>query len=475
MLATMQPPAVSRSVALVAAATIIVLLATAHRYGYHRDELYFLAIGAHPAWGYVDQPPLVPLLAASMDRVGGGSLTVLRLPSALAMGAVVVLAAKMAEEFGGDQRAQFLAALATAASAFPIAVGHLVSTSTYDLLWWTLLTWLLVRALRDGGRVWLWIGLVAGIALQTKPLVLLFLGCVLLSMIGHRELRSRWPWLAALIAGAIWMPNLIWQIQHDLPVLEMSRALSAGSSATSEPRWLIVPFQFVLAVPIWSLGLWHLWRSPAMKPWQRLGLAYILALVVVLIVGGKPYYVAGFFPLLLAAAATWTSSRPPTARRSVVATVVSFAAVGVVLFLPVLPARWLPHTPIPAINSDAGETIGWPRFVATVGDTYASTGADVIIADNYGEAGSMLHYRPDIPTVSPHNSLYDVAQPSSSDQLAVVVGFDKADLDFCDSLVLADVIDNGIDLDNEEQGKPVWLCRTSAAWLSVWPTLRHIG
>lgn len=475
MLANMQQPAASRGVAFVAAATIIVLLASAHRYGYHRDELYFLAIGQHPSWGYVDQPPLVPLLAAAMDRLGNGSLTVLRLPSALALSAVVVLAAKVAREFGGGKGAQVLAAVATAVSSFPIAVGHLVSTSTYDLLWWTLLSWLLVRALHDGGRVWLWIGLVAGIALQTKPLVLLFLGCVLLSLIGHRELRSRWPWIAALIALTIWMPNLIWQIRHGLPVLEMSRALSGGSSATSEPRALILPFQLVLAVPIWTLGLWHLWRNPHMKPWRRLALAYGLALLVVLIAGGKPYYVAGFFPLLLAAAAVWTAGRPPKTRRSVAAVIAGFAVVGVLLFLPVLPARWLPYTPIPAINTDAGETIGWPRFVATVADAYYRSGADVVIADNYGEAGAMLHYRPDIPTVSPHNSLYDEGPPVPSAELAVMVGFDEADLNFCDSLVVTDVIDNGLDLDNEEQGESVWLCRTTSDWTSVWPALRHIG
>ena len=144
-----------RGIALVAVTTVIILLAFAHRYGYHRDELYFIAIGQQPAWGYVDQPPMVPLLAAAMDRLGDGSLTLLRLPSALALGCVVILAAQIAREFGGDGRAQILAAGATAASAFPIAVGHLVSTSTYDLLWWTLLSWLLVRALRDGGIGWL--------------------------------------------------------------------------------------------------------------------------------------------------------------------------------------------------------------------------------------------------------------------------------------------------------------------------------
>ena len=315
----------------------------------------------------------------------------------------------------------------------------------------------------------------AGIALQTKPLVLLFLGSVLLSLIGHRALRSRWPWLAAVLALAIWMPNLLWQIQQDFPLLEMSRSLSGGSSATSQPRWLIVPFQFVLAVPIWTVGLWHLWRAPALTPWRRLAPAYLIALLVVLVTGGKPYYVAGFFPLLLAAASVWVIEGTPRARRVATGTITWFAVVGVVLFLPLLPARWLPYTPILDINTDAGETIGWPAFVATVGQVHDDNDAEIVIGDNYGEAGAMLYYRPDIDTFSPHNSLHDLGPPPADARLAVMVGFEDDELEFCDSLDQAGVIDNGLDVDNEEQGQTVWLCRTTADWATVWPSLRHLN
>ncbi|MGC1207765.1 MAG: hypothetical protein WA880_07410, partial [Ornithinimicrobium sp.] len=187
------------------------------------------------------------------------------------------------------------------------------------------------------------------------------------------------------------------------------------------------------------------------------------------------YYVVGFFPLLLAAASVWVIEGSPRARRVAMGTITWFAVVGVVLFLPLFPARWLPYTPILDINTDAGETIGWPAFVATVGQVHDENDAEIVIGDNYGEAGAMLHFRPDIDTFSPHNSLYDVAQPPASAQLAVMVGFEEDELEFCDSLEQKGSIDNGLDVDNEEQGQTVWLCATTADWTLVWPRLRHLN
>ncbi len=305
--------------------------------------------------------------------------------------------------------------------------------------------------------------------------MLLFLGPVLLSLVRHRALRSVWPWLAGALALALWMPNLVWQVQNGLPVVEMSQAVAGGSSATSEPRALLLPFQLLLAVPIWTVGLWHLWRSPRLRPWRRLALAYVIALVIVLVAGGKPYYTAGFFPLLLAVAAVWSDEHGRRARRLVVSTSAVFAVVGVLLFLPVLPVRWLHLTPIPAINTDASETVGWPQFAATVGTVHDESGADVVIGDNYGEAGAMLRFRPEIDTVSPHNSLWDLGGPPPGATLAVMVGFEESDLSFCDDLSRAAVIDNGVDLDNEEQGQVAWLCHPDADWTAIWPTLRHLN
>src|SRR4051812_25965242 len=206
-------PAVAwRPLVSIGAAVAAVLLAFAGRYGYHRDELYFLRAGREPALGYVDQPPLTPLIARAMDILAPDSLVALRVPSALAAAAIVVLTGLLAREFGSGRAGQLLAAGCVAVSAIVLALGHLLSTSTLDLLAWTALSWLVVRALRDGGRVWLAVGAVAGVALENKTLPAFLLAALLAGVLalGPRPaLRSRWPWFGALLAVALWAPNVV--------------------------------------------------------------------------------------------------------------------------------------------------------------------------------------------------------------------------------------------------------------------------
>jgi len=197
-------------VLVIAAAQIAVLLATSTRYGYHRDELYFIVAGSHPAFGYPDQPPLVPLSSWAMNAVAAGSLLALRTPSALAAGVTTVLAALIAREVGGSRRAQVIAAGCTAVSAFPLAVGHFVTTTTFDLLSTTALGWLAIRAIvRGGGACLLAAGVVVGIGVEAKPQVGLVAAVMVLTLLvlGPRwPLRSRWAAGGALAAAALAAP-----------------------------------------------------------------------------------------------------------------------------------------------------------------------------------------------------------------------------------------------------------------------------
>src|SRR5215471_3044699 len=145
--------ALSGWVWLVAAVQAAVLIGTSWRYGYHGDEFYFIVAGSHPAIGYPDQPSLVPLLAWAMHDIGSGSLTVVRLPSAIVGGITTVLAALVAREVGGGRRAQTIAAASTAVSGFALAASHMTSTTTYDMLGTTAFLYLIIRALeRRSGK-----------------------------------------------------------------------------------------------------------------------------------------------------------------------------------------------------------------------------------------------------------------------------------------------------------------------------------
>jgi 4-amino-4-deoxy-L-arabinose transferase-like glycosyltransferase len=480
-----------------AAVVLVALLATAGRYGYHRDELYFLRAGRELAFGYVDQPPLTPLLARIATVLFGDSLVGLRVVSALAAALVVVCAGLIAREFGGGRGAQLLAAAATAASSFLLAVGHLLSTTTFDVLAWALVSWLGVRALRDGGATWLLVGLAAGVGLQNKVLPAFLVGALLIGILvaGPRDvLRTPWPWLGGLVALVVWAPFLVWEARHGWPMLQLSAAIAGGSSGTSASRWILVPYQLVivspLLVPVWGTGLWRLARDPALRRWRAFAVAWVVLLVVFVATGGKPYYMVGLYPLLLAAGAgpvvAWAGRGARRVRRGLlVAGVALAAAVSALLFLPLVPAAALPGSPIAAINYDAGEQVGWPGFVATLARAVDALppierASTVILTANYGEAGAVDRFGPALglpPVHSGHNSYGEWGPPPAAATTAIVVGYPSAALArWCGSVEPLARIDNGIGLDNDEQGAPVVVCRgPTASWAQLWPQIRHVG
>ncbi|MDQ1614568.1 MAG: hypothetical protein QOJ60_507 [Actinomycetota bacterium] len=244
----------SRTPYVVGGALTLLLLALSTTYGPHRDELYFIAAGHHPQWGYPDQPALTPLIAAAADHVAHGSLVALRLvPSAL-VGLVVVMVADLARELGGGRRAQTLAALTTASAAGVLAIGHLLSTATTDLLFQTLVIRLTVTVLhRDHARGWLLVGLVAGVGLENKHLVVflglgLAVGIALTPSVRH-HLRSPWCWAGAALAALLWLPNLLWQAADGWPQLTLAgdvrdEYLTVGGTIT------LVAFQLLLLSPL---------------------------------------------------------------------------------------------------------------------------------------------------------------------------------------------------------------------------------
>jgi 4-amino-4-deoxy-L-arabinose transferase-like glycosyltransferase len=473
----------------VAGATAVLLIATAGRYGFHRDELYFLAAGDRLDWGYPDQGPLVPLLARLMDTIAPGSLVALRTPSALATGATVLLAALVARELGGRAGAQTLAAAATATAGFVLGTGHLFSTTTYDLLAWTALGWLAIRAVRRGDdRLWLVAGVVAGLALLVKPLMSSLLVALAIGVLvsgPRRLLRSPWVWAGAALAVAIASPTLVWQAANGWPQVEMAQAIADGSSGSSEPRWAIVPMQFLLVspvlAPVWIAGLVRLFRDPAVRDVRFVATTYVAIAVIFLVTGGKPYYLTQLAPVLLGVGAQpvvdWART---TARRTALGAAVAVSAVvSSVIALPVLPADRL--GPVLAVNYDSGETVGWPELAAqvraVVRELPPAQRRDVIVlTGNYGEAGAVERFAPGLaPAYSGHNAFGYWGPPPAAAQPVVVVGWQDLDGRLTGCTTVA-TIDNGRDLDNEEQGAPVRLCDgPTSSWRAVWPDIRRLG
>jgi 4-amino-4-deoxy-L-arabinose transferase-like glycosyltransferase len=485
---------VSRVVVLIGGAVTLVLVAFASGYGYHRDELYFLVAGEHLDWAYADQGPLTPLIARAMSEIAPDSLTVLRLPSALAAGVIVLLTGLLAGELGGRRRAERIAAACAAVAVIVLFTGHLLSTSTFDLLVWTTLSWLAVRAVRIADdRLWLIAGIVLGIGLLNKPLpALLALGMMVgVAIAGPRRLlRNPYVWSGAAIAMALWSPWIIWQADHGWPQIDVSREIAGGGSTSSEPWWAILPFQALLVgpllAPVWVAGLVRLFREPGLRDMRFLAWAWIVLGIVFMASGGKPYYLAGLLPALIGAGAIevdrWLDRGLVRRRRAALGAAIAVSGVmGAIIALPVLPADRA--DPVISVNEDVGETIGWPEFVETIADVHRELPdreRAVILTGNYGEAGAIDRYGPALGlprAYSGHNAYGDWGPPPEGRAPVIAVGLSPRDapahLHQCS---VAARIDNGADVDNQEQGKPVLVCRgPRRPWSQEWPALRHLG
>jgi hypothetical protein len=481
-----------RELGLIAAGVLVLLLATASSYGFHRDELYFMEAGHHPAWSYDDQPPLTPLIARAATAVFGATPTGLRVLSALAFVACLVLTALIARELGGGRRAQVVAALALSASSL-IYVGHLVSTTTYDFLAWTLLLYLLVRIVRrQDPRLWVIFGAILGLALENKWLPATLVAGLLLgaALCGNlRLLCSRWAIAGAALALALWLPNLIWQADHAWPQREL-----ASQIAHDDPlglRLKFLPFQFLIVSPflayVWLRGLHWLLRDRAARSFRMLGVGYLAVIAICLVTGAKEYYAIGFYPMLLAAGAVASETRlgRRSSSRRFAAAVVASAALAWTIQLPLVPVQSLHDSPFATVNQDALETIGWPRLVATVTRVWRTLPEParrraVIFTENYGEAGALAQYGQDLGlprAYSGHNSYATFGVPTGASAPLIAVGVkDPRYLRrfFVGCRVVARV-DNGVGIENEEQGAPIDLCvGPRQPWATLWPRLHHL-
>jgi hypothetical protein len=481
-------------VLLVAGAVTVVLVAFASGYGYHRDELYFVAAGQHLSWAYADQGPFTPLIARAMSEIAPSSLTALRVPAALAAGMTVLLTGLLTRELGGTRRAQLLATACASVASIVLVTGHWLSTSTFDLLAWTAVTFLAVRAVRTGeDRLWLLAGVAIGVGLLNKPLPA-FLAVGLLAGVvvagPRRLLRNPYVWSGATIALVLWSPWIVWQASHDWPQLDVSRSIAAGGSTSSEAWWAIVPFQLLLVspllAPVWIAGLVGLFRDPALRDVRFVAWAWVVLAAVFMATGGKPYYLAGLLPVLIGVGAVhvdrWLERGRMRMRMAVlVAAVAASAAVGVVIALPVLPADSL--GPVLAVNEDVGETIGWPELVGTVADVFRGLPDGkraVILAQNYGEAGAIDRYGPALGlphAYSGHNAYGDWGPPPDASTPVIAVGLRPREI----AAHLRDCreaarIDNRATVDNAERGRTVVICRgPRRPWSQEWQTLRHLG
>jgi len=301
------PPLHRPTVIGLVALKVILHLITISRYGYFRDELYFLDCGRHLDWGYVDCAPLVAIYA-KIGLLLGGSLPAIRLLPLVAGGAMVWLTVMLAREMGGRRFAQALAGLCVIVAPYFLASASFLSMNVFEPLFWMGCVWVILRIVRTGdSRLWLWFGVLAGLGLENKHSTVFFGFAVAVAVLLtplRRELARRWIWLGAGLALLLFLPNLLWQIANDFPTIEdLTNVRETGKNAT------LAPFDFMAqqillihpaTFPIWLTGLVSLLVG-RLSRFRVVGLTYLVLLAVMIILGAKNYYLAPIYPMLLAA------------------------------------------------------------------------------------------------------------------------------------------------------------------------------
>jgi hypothetical protein len=488
-----------RTVWLIAAVAVGIELAVSGRYGYHRDELYFLECGRHLALGYVDQPALTPLLARLESIVFDNALVGLRVIPALCMGALVLLTSAMARLLGAGATGRVLGALSAASCLLFLAATHLLSTTTPSLVLCALVLYLVMRLLdRQDPRGWIAVGLAAGVAAEAKWDVF-YVGAALaagfLVTRDRRLLRSRFLVIGLVIAAVIAAPDFIWQAQHGWPQLAVFASLnqSAGSNRISywpsQILYASLPVAVVCAVGMtWSL------RSPAARPFRPVAIAAPVLLVLLFVLGGKSYYPDSVFTFLIAAgcvpvegwiqrgrARRWAAQRTGRAV-TLSALIIVFGLFNVLIALPVVP----PQNQSPGeqkLNYTLVEMLGWPRLVGLVAREYDALPAaqrrhTALLTANYGEAGAIDRYGPGLglpAAYSGHNSFWFWGPPPAGDTTVVAVNIPARVLrrDFTSVRRVA-TFWNGLGISDQEQGAAIYVASgLKHPWAQIWRSYRH--
>lgn len=479
------------------------------RYGYFRDEFDYMACGNHLAWGYVDQPPLIPFIVHISRAVLGDSLRSIRFVPALASSLLVVQTALIARAFGGRRFALILSALAVALAPQYLSNGSLLTTNSLEPNLWMGCAYCAILAIKRGDpRYWLWFGVIAGIGLEEKYTIALFSSAIVIGLLLTKERRAfanKWIWLGGLAAFLVFLPNLLWNIHYHWPFLQLMHNIRA------EHRDVILPageyfLQQVLligplAAPIWLTGLGVLLFSERLKQYRFLGWSYIVCYAVLFALHGKNYYLSPVYPFLLASGAValeWILDAPArawikwAAATVVVAGGLRLAPVTVPVFSPAHFIAYAKHLPLKlpvteyaheraALPQWYADQFGWREIVQETAVAWNRIPAQdragcAIFAQDYGQAGAIDFFGPRYglpPALSGHQSYFLWGPRGYSGNCMIVLGDRRARLNqLFDSVEFV-----GVSADNPyalEKNISVYICRGAkfGTLAQVWPLLK---
>jgi len=386
----------------------------------------------------------------------GDSLFAIRILAALASSSVVLITGLMVRQLGGKRFAQILGALAVIAAPVLLGTGRFFSMNAFDLLFWALAFYILIRIFKtDNPKLWLWFGLAAGLGLMNKY-SMGFLGMGLIAgllLTSHRKyFLNKWLWIGGLLALLLFLPHLVWEYLHDFPSLEFMRNASQLKNLPTSPiQFLLGQFlsgNFVNA-PIWLLGLFYFFFHKEGKKYRVFGWITVLIFVILVMNHSKLYYFSPLFPILLAGGAVlmekiidridwqWLKGVYP-------GMLVISALIMIPFSLPVLPVKVFikyeellgvkPHqeerSSLGVLPQHYADQFGWEEFVELFAKAYQNLSPEeqagcMIFVRNYGEAGAIDFFgeKYNLPKATcGHNNYWLWGPPDWDGKVALILG-----------------------------------------------------
>ena len=462
------------AVSAISAFSFLLHMAANGGYGYFRDEFDYIACGNHPAWGYVDQPPLLPILTRLCLSVFGDSLRSVRLVPALFASVLIVLAGLVTRELGGKRFAVGLSALTILIAPIYLSGGSLLTTNC-DLevvLWTGCLYFAILAVKRDQARYWLWFGVVAGIGLQEKYSIAVLGFAVVIGLLltaQRRFLFSKWMWLGGLAALLIFLPNLMWNIAHQWPFAQLIHNIKADGRDVVLTPWQYFSQQMLIVFPlsavIWITGIVAFLFCRRFRPYRFLGWTYIAAFTVFVVLKGKNYYLAPIYPVYLAAGCIVIDEAIDEAidlavdkvrqlwlKPALALVLLIGGAIFAPVAMPILPIdRFIPYMnrlPIKVPKTEHSfaravlpqhfaDQFGWKEVVTGVAGAWNRIPLDerkdcAIFAQDYGQAGAIDFFGPQygLPaSLSGHQTWFLWGPRGYSGNCMIVLDDDRENLD----------------------------------------------
>ena len=458
----------ARPVLIVVALKCGLEFAVAGRYGWHRDELYYAVAGLHLQGGYIEFPPVTALLAALARELFGWSLVGLRAFTILAAAGTVLVGALVARDLGATRRAQTLAAVMIAFAPGMLGTNLLFQPVALDQLATMVVLWLALR-LALGRGSWPLLGVAAGIGLETKyTLAVVLVLLIATFLVWRRDVLRSWGFpVAVLIAAALLVPNLVWEAGHSWTSVHWFLNPPPSGSDETRPQYIVnLVLLTGVAVPVAVAGVMSLIRSRALRPF---GWTVVGTVVAYFALGGKSYYALPVLLFALAAGAI-PLDRWATRRRLQVAGAL-FVAIGLAvlpLTLPVLPLHTAVRLGVIKARDDYQSEVGWPAYAHLV-ESHAA-GANVIVTDNYGEAGALKLFGHQLPPVASADVTMRYWRPQVAGRQALVIGYTRhTAASFCNRYHIVAHISTAND--SNEGGQPIASCTLRGTLTQVWPSI----